>query len=699
MPTSYTSLLGLALPVTGELSGTWGDTVNDYITEYLDAAVAGAQTISGSQTAVTLSTANGTSLTQAGTGATGSAQYQIINCTGNPASLLTITVPAASKVYLVINATSTSQSVKVVGTGPTTGVTIASSENALIAWNGSDFVKVASSLVDGVSTISFGTTGLTPAVATSGAVTVAGTLAVANGGTGATSQQAAINALAGATTSAQYLRGNGTNVVMSGIQAGDVPTLNQNTTGTAANVTGTVAIANGGTGATTNSGARTNLGATTVGSNFFTLTNPSAITFPSINADNTVSALDAATFRTAIGAGTGGGSVTSVSFTGGIVSVANPTTTPALTVAGSSGGIPYFSSPTGWASSGTLAPNALVVGGGAGAAPSTITTGTGVVTAIGNTANTSGGLVTQSGTLAANSLLLGGGASTAISSTTTGTGVVTALGVNTGTAGAFVVNGGALGTPSSGTVTNLTGTASININGTVGATTANTGAFTTLSASSTVTFSTTTQNLDLGTSQTSGTWTAGGASQTGALTLDQSTKTHTLNLGSGATENALTKTINFGTAGVNGSTTTINYGSAVSGSLVTHIWNCGGEKMRLSSTGYLSVSGAGSAALGVTFSATAMTLNCTQSNVFTVTLTANVTVAPTLSNPSSGQTINWFMTQDSTGSRTMTWPTSFKWPGGTAGVLSTAANSVDLLTATYRSDTGFWYATLLKAFS
>jgi len=45
----------------------------------------------------------------------------------------------------------------------------------------------------------------------------------------------------------------------------------------------------------------------------------------------------------------------------------------------------------------------------------------------------------------------------------------------------------ALGTPASGVVTNLTGTASININGTVGATTANTGAFTTLSASGNVT--------------------------------------------------------------------------------------------------------------------------------------------------------------------------------------------------------------------
>jgi hypothetical protein len=186
MPTSYTSLLGLALPVTGELSGTWGDTVNDYITQYLDAAVAGAQTISGSQTAVTLSKTTASSLTQAGSGATGSSQYQIINCTGNPASLLTITAPAASKVYLVLNSTSTSQSVKVVGAGPTTGVTMVSGEKALIAWDGSDFVKVASSVADGVTTFSAGTTGFTPSTATSGAVTLAGTLATTNGGTGLT---------------------------------------------------------------------------------------------------------------------------------------------------------------------------------------------------------------------------------------------------------------------------------------------------------------------------------------------------------------------------------------------------------------------------------------------------------------------------------------------------------------------------------
>lgn len=60
---------------------------------------------------------------------------------------------------------------------------------------------------------------------------------IAQGGTGQITQQLGLNALAGAVTSAQYLRGNGTNVTMSAIQAADVPTLNQNTTGNAATVT------------------------------------------------------------------------------------------------------------------------------------------------------------------------------------------------------------------------------------------------------------------------------------------------------------------------------------------------------------------------------------------------------------------------------------------------------------------------------
>ena len=85
------------------------------------------------------------------------------------------------------------------------------------------------------------------------------TLGFAGGGTSATTQQNALNAIAGAVTSGYVLRGNGTNVVMGAIQASDIPTLNQNTTGTAANVSGTVAIANGGTGATGGSAAFQNL--------------------------------------------------------------------------------------------------------------------------------------------------------------------------------------------------------------------------------------------------------------------------------------------------------------------------------------------------------------------------------------------------------------------------------------------------------
>ncbi|MGA1035082.1 MAG: hypothetical protein ACO3VI_07200, partial [Ilumatobacteraceae bacterium] len=127
------------------------------------------------------------------------------------------------------------------GSGATSFITAPTVANTYLEWSGSAFQWSSNPLGTVTSVdVSGGTTGVTftgGPITTSGTITMSGTLAVANGGTGQTTAQAAMNAFAGATTSGQYLRGNGTNVVMSAIQAADVPTLNQNTTGNAGSAT------------------------------------------------------------------------------------------------------------------------------------------------------------------------------------------------------------------------------------------------------------------------------------------------------------------------------------------------------------------------------------------------------------------------------------------------------------------------------
>lgn len=263
MATNYTSLLGFALPTTGELSGTWGTTVNDSITELVEDSIAATATASVTGGDWTLSTT--------GSGAANEARCAILRPTGTPGTTRSILAPDKSKAYVIINQSNGAVVIKGnTSPSPTTGVTVAAGKNAVVAWDNSDFVKIASNEV----------------------------VPVAQGGTGISS--------------------------------------------------------------------------------------------------------------------------------------------------GTSGGVLAFTATGTIASSAALASGAIVVGGGAGVAPSTTTTGTGVVTAIGNAVNTTGGLVTQSGTLASSAIVLGGGASSAVTSTTTGTGVVTAVGNAVNTTGGLVTQSGTL---------------------------------------------------------------------------------------------------------------------------------------------------------------------------------------------------------------------------------------------------------------
>lgn len=184
--TNFSPLLGLALPTTGDLSGTWGTVVNDSITQLLDSAVAGTTTLSA-DTDVTLSTTNG---------AANQARNAIIRWTATGTVTRNITAPAQSKAYVVINATGGSQSIVIRGSGPTTGVTIPAGARALVAWNGTDFVKIVSNPVvlttdvSGILPVANGGSGTaTPALVAGSNVTITGTwpnqtIAAAAPGTG-----------------------------------------------------------------------------------------------------------------------------------------------------------------------------------------------------------------------------------------------------------------------------------------------------------------------------------------------------------------------------------------------------------------------------------------------------------------------------------------------------------------------------------
>jgi hypothetical protein len=144
MTVNRTTLLDLPLPVSGTESGTWGDTTNNGLTQYMDIAIAGMSNLTSANFAAGALTIETTEGTSSATNITAtSAQYAGFRVT-SLATNSTITVgntgtsPARS--YRLINADST-YTLTFKATGQT-GVTLQPGQSAVVAFNGTDYVFI-----------------------------------------------------------------------------------------------------------------------------------------------------------------------------------------------------------------------------------------------------------------------------------------------------------------------------------------------------------------------------------------------------------------------------------------------------------------------------------------------------------------------------------------------------------------------------
>ena len=178
-----TGQLGLVTPTQGTLSGTWGDTVNNGITEYINIAIAGTLSFANDGAITLANTTGDASATNIGST---TAQYMVIQVTGTLTTTKVITAPSYSKLYVVDNA-ATGGAVTFKASGQT-GVSIPVGEKAVVYFNGTDYVKLSN-------------------------VSSAGVVPITSGGTGQTSQTAAFDALAPTTTQGDLIYYNGTDNV------------------------------------------------------------------------------------------------------------------------------------------------------------------------------------------------------------------------------------------------------------------------------------------------------------------------------------------------------------------------------------------------------------------------------------------------------------------------------------------------------
>jgi hypothetical protein len=318
MTTAYTTLLGLALPVQGELTGTWGTEVNNSITQLLDDAIAGTATASV--------TSGDWTLTDTGSGVPNQARCAILIATGTPGVSRNIIAPARSKGYFVVNQ---SDAAVVLKGASTTGISVPTNKSALVVWNGSDFVTAVSPSSNGtVTTVS---------------------VASANGFTGSVSNPTSTPAITLTTSISGVLKGNGTAIsaatsgtdysagtsaLVTGILksttstgaltiavAGDFPTLNQSTTGNALTATTATNLAGGGAGQLPYQTASGTTAMLAAGTATYVLTS-NGTSAPSWQSPSTSGGT--VTSVAALTLGTTGTDVSS--------SVANSTTTPVITL-------------------------------------------------------------------------------------------------------------------------------------------------------------------------------------------------------------------------------------------------------------------------------------------------------------------------------------------------------------------------------
>lgn len=222
MSSSYSNSLRIELIGPGDQAGAWGNTTNSNLAYILDTAIAGYQTVNIVSTNTALTYLDGPSAFTT----ENQSIYATLRFTTSTGAAFNVYAPPVSKQYIIFNNSGYSMTIyNSTNYGDFTaagvGVTIGNDKKVVVFSDGDNFYTID-------------------------AANLTGTLAITNGGTGQTTQQAALNALAGTQVNNRVLRSDGINTTLSQVVL-------------TTDVTGTLPVTNGGTGVTTSTGSGNNV--------------------------------------------------------------------------------------------------------------------------------------------------------------------------------------------------------------------------------------------------------------------------------------------------------------------------------------------------------------------------------------------------------------------------------------------------------